>query len=157
MNESKEHWIDINMQLKLYYISRYKFRIGPINYKAIKLNKVFNICFYIYNTLFNYLQSCVLHNTYIYLYINNPIDNLLHVCYFLKNSAFLSCNQLMDMTAVDRLELPIINNKRFELLYVFLSTNYNVRICVKAFIGMFESLQSMTVLFNSSNWLEREI
>ena len=60
------------------------------------------------------------------------------------------------MTIVDRLERGINRKKRFEYVYVFLSTSYDIRIILKGFVSMFESLPSLVSLFAAANWLERE-
>lgn len=93
-------------------------------------------------------------NNHIHVYLNN---NNLDIIYFLKNNFFFSFNQLLDFTIVDRLEMAIKKNKRFEFIYMFLSTIYNYRIFVRGFISLFESLKSLNSLYNSANWLEREV
>ncbi len=93
-------------------------------------------------------------NGYIHIFLKN---NCLDIVYFLKNNVFFSVTQLLDFTVVDRLEMDIKKNKRFEFVYVFVSTMYNFRFFVRGFLSIFESLQSVTYLFNSANWLEREV
>ena len=53
--------------------------------------------------------------------------------------------------------MSIKKNKRFEFIYLFVSTIWNYRIFLRGFISSFESLKSMTALYNSANWLEREV
>lgn len=83
--------------------------------------------------------------------------NNLNISYFLKNNIFFYCNQLLDFTIIDRLEMSIKKNKRFEFVYLFLSTILNLRIFLRGFISSFESLKSLSNLYNSSAWLEREV
>jgi NADH:ubiquinone oxidoreductase subunit C len=87
-------------------------------------------------------------NNHIHIYLNS---NNLDIIYFLKNSCFFSLNQLLDFTIVDRLEMAIKKNKRFEFIYVFLSTLFNYRIFIRGFISVFESLKSLSYLYNSAN------
>lgn len=93
-------------------------------------------------------------NGYIHVFLKN---NCLDIVYFLKNNVFFSVTQLLDFTIVDRLEMGLKKNKRFEFVYVFVSTMYNFRFFIRGFLSIFESLKSMTYLFNSANWLEREV
>lgn len=93
-------------------------------------------------------------NNNVHIFLKN---NCLDIVFFLKNNLFFSVNQLLDFTIVDRLEMAIKKNKRFEFIFVFVSTVFNHRIFVRGFISMFESLRSLTTLFNSANWLEREV
>jgi len=87
-------------------------------------------------------------NNHIHVYLNS---NNLDIVYFLKNNCFFSLNQLLDFTVVDRLEMAIKKNKRFEFIYVFLSTVFNYRIFIRGFISIFESLKSLSYLYNSAN------
>ncbi len=60
---------------------------------------------------------------------------------------------LIDITAVD---WPA-REKRFELVYHFLSMHLNQRIRVKADVGEDEIAPSIVELFPVANWLEREV
>lgn len=53
--------------------------------------------------------------------------------------------------------MAIKKNKRFEFIYIFLSTVYNFRVFIRGFISLFESLKSLDFLYSSANWLEREV
>lgn len=93
-------------------------------------------------------------NKQIHIFLKNTCWD---VIFFFKNNAYFAINQLLDFTVVDRLEMAIKKNKRFEFVYVFLSTLFNYRIFIRGFISIFESLKSLSNLFNSANWLEREV
>lgn len=60
---------------------------------------------------------------------------------------------LMDITAIDYLSRV----KRFELQYVLLSVLSNLRVVVKTAVSTNEVLDSISDLFPSAAWLEREI
>ena len=45
----------------------------------------------------------------------------------------------------------------FELIYCLLSTKYNSRIKVKTFVDEFTPVESIVDLYQSANWLEREV
>lgn len=77
--------------------------------------------------------------------------NIKFVSSFLKNHTNLQFKQLMDITAVD---YPNKVN-RFELMYNFLSMSKNDRVILKSYVK--NSVTSLSSLYNSSIWLEREI
>jgi NADH:ubiquinone oxidoreductase subunit C len=63
--------------------------------------------------------------------------------------------QLTDIYAVD---YPTnLREKRFELNYIILDINTQTRIRFRVFISANESITSITALFRSGNWFEREI
>lgn len=105
---------------------------------------------------FNKDIACLLikKNNNILIFLKKNIFNIIT---FLKNNIFFSLNQLLDFTIVDRLEMSIKKNKRFEFMYLFVSTVWNYRILIRGFMSSFESLKSLSNLYNSANWLEREV
>ena len=60
---------------------------------------------------------------------------------------------MIDITAVDYPE----REKRFKLVYLFLSHENNKRIKVDFFIKENNSVTSITSIFPSANWMEREV
>tara|TARA_B100001741_G_scaffold128386_1_gene105830 strand:- start:227 stop:817 length:591 start_codon:yes stop_codon:yes gene_type:complete len=85
--------------------------------------------------------------------INIENENLLEVVLFLKNNNETKFRQLIDITAVDYPD----NEKRFKLVYLFLSHEFNSRIIVDFFVNENEVVTSLTSIFPSSNWMEREV
>lgn len=79
--------------------------------------------------------------------------NLINLLFFLKNYSNSQYNQLMDITSVD---FPNKKN-RFEVVYILLSTIHNSRIKVKTFTNEIHPIPSVTNLYNSANWYEREV
>ena len=71
----------------------------------------------------------------------------------LKENENLKFNQFIDLTAVD---YPNKKN-RFEMVYIFLSVEFNFRIIIKFFINENDSVESITNLFPAANWYEREV
>ena len=61
--------------------------------------------------------------------------------------------QLIDITAVDYPE----NEKRFKLIYLLLSHEFNKRIIIDCFINENEIVPTITSIFPSANWMEREV
>ena len=70
----------------------------------------------------------------------------------LKESKDLYFNQLIDITAID---YPA-NSKRFEVIYILLSMVLNKRVIVKTFLNENEGIESITSIYFSANWYERE-
>ena len=71
----------------------------------------------------------------------------------LKENEKLKFNQFIDLTAVD---YPNKKN-RFEMVYIFLSVEFNLRVIIKFFINENDSVESITNLFPAANWYEREV
>jgi NADH:ubiquinone oxidoreductase subunit C len=63
---------------------------------------------------------------------------------------------MVDFTLVDRIEF-VKTNYRWEFIYVLLSTFLNKRIFVRGFLKNFNFLVSIVKIYNSANWLEREV
>ena len=60
--------------------------------------------------------------------------------------------QLIDITVVDYPE-----NKRFKLIYLLLSHENNLRIKISTSVEMGKKIKSLTKIFPSANWMEREV
>ena len=95
-------------------------------------------------------NSKINHNQ---LYLNIDTEDLLEVIKFLKTSSETKFRQLIDITAVDYLENP----KRFKIVYLFLSHEINQRIIISFLINENEVVPSLTKIFPSANWMEREV
>ena len=97
------------------------------------------------------VKNSKLNHNQICLNIEN--ENLLEVILFLKNNNETKFKQLIDITAVDYPE----NERRFKLVYLLLSHEYNTRILIDFFINENEIVSTLTSVFPSSNWMEREV
>jgi len=95
-------------------------------------------------------ESKILYNQ-LYLSINS--EDLLDVILLLKTNKDTKFKQLIDITAVDYPE----NQKRFKIVYLLLSHEFNQRILVSYFINENEKISSLVKIFPSANWMEREI
>ena len=95
-------------------------------------------------------ESKILHNQ-LYLSINS--EDLLDVISLLKTNKDTKFKQLIDITAVDYPE----NKKRFKIVYLLLSHEFNQRILINFFINENEKISSLVKIFPSANWMEREI
>jgi len=95
-------------------------------------------------------SSKIKHNQ---IYINIANEDLTDVILFLKTNKNLKFRQLIDITAVDYLE----QEKRFKIVYLFLSHEFNLRIQVYTFINENEFVSSLISIFPAANWMEREV
>jgi len=95
-------------------------------------------------------NSLIEHNE---LLIENNENDLIDVVQFLKSNENCKFRQLMDIAGVDYPE----DEKRFELIYLFLSLEYNIRIKLLIKFESKYSINSLTKIFPAANWMEREV
>ena len=81
------------------------------------------------------------------------INDIPQILLMLREESGGGFTQLSDMTAVDYPSRP----KRFDVIYQLLSVTTNQRIRLKAEIGDGEVAPSISHLFSSAVWAEREI
>ena len=94
--------------------------------------------------------SKISHNQ---LYLSINLEDLLDVVLLLKTNKDIKFKQLIDITAVDYPE----HEKRFKMVYLLLSHQFNQRIILSYFIHESDQINSLTKIFPSANWMEREI
>ena len=94
--------------------------------------------------------SKINHNQ-IYLNINE--SNILNVVLFLKTNSETKFKQLIDITAVDYPE----KDTRFKLVYLLLSHENNQRVIIDFYVKENDIISSITPIFPSANWMEREV
>ena len=87
------------------------------------------------------------------VYLETDKEDLVDVCLFLKTNKDTKFRQLIDITVVDYPE----RNQRFDLVYLLLSHEFNQRLVLKYSISEKELIPSLTSIFPSSNWMEREV
>ena len=78
---------------------------------------------------------------------------LVDVIQFLKLNENCKFKQLIDIAGVDYPE----NDKRFELIYLLLSHENNTRIKLLIRFELNQTINSITKIFPSANWMEREV
>ena len=96
------------------------------------------------------ISSRVKHNQ---IYINIEDNNLTEVILFLKTNSITKFRQLIDITAVDYPE----RDRRFKMIYLLLSHETNSRIVIDSNIKEGEVVPSLTSIYPSANWMEREV
>ena len=87
------------------------------------------------------------------LYINIDREDLIDVTLFIKNNENTKFRQLIDITVVDYPE----KNQRFNVVYLFLSHEFNQRIILSYPINENEVIASLTSIYPAANWMEREV
>merc|ERR1712121_76191 len=80
-------------------------------------------------------------------------EGVVPVLTFLRDHSNAQFKLLMDLTAVDWPDRPY----RFEIVYNMLSLQYNQRIRVKTYTDELTPIDSVTGLFDSAAWAEREV
>ena len=86
------------------------------------------------------------------LQISISADQILDVVDFIKNDEACEFRQITDIAGVDFPD----RQKRFDVIYHFLSFKHNSRLRIKIIIGEDESIPSITPIFPAANWFERE-
>ena len=95
-------------------------------------------------------KSIIEHNE---LLIEINADVLVDVIQFLKSNDSFTFRQLIDIAGVDYPQ----NEMRFELIYLLLSHENNFRIKLKIKFQIEHTISSITKIFPSANWMEREV
>jgi len=96
------------------------------------------------------LNSVILNEE---LLIEIKDNDIVDVIQFLKSNENCKFKQLIDISGVDYPE----NEKRFELIYLLLSHENNTRIKLLTRFELDQTINSITKIFPSANWMEREV
>ena len=72
---------------------------------------------------------------------------------FFKSNDNCKFKQLIDIAGVDYPD----DEKRFQLIYLLLSHEYNLRIKILISFDEKQTINSITKIFPSANWMEREV
>ena len=87
------------------------------------------------------------------LFIDVNVEDIISTILFLKTNKKCKFKQLIDITAVDYPQ----REKRFKIVYLLLSHENNLRIIINTSIDEKETVPSITKIFPSANWMEREV
>ena len=115
------------------------------------ISKLQNLEKLINSELSSKIQSSSINNEELLIEINEK--DLIDVVQFLKLNENCKFKQLIDIAGVDYPE----NDKRFELIYLFLSHENNTRIKLLIKFEINQTINSITKIFPSANWMEREV
>ena len=97
------------------------------------------------------VQKSIIENEELLIEINDA--HLVEVVQFLKSNEKCKFRQLIDIAGVDYPD----EEKRFQLVYLFLSHENNNRIKLVTKFQPKQMINSLTKIFPSANWMEREI
>lgn len=100
------------------------------------------------------IESIIIKKDFIILNVKE--EHLINLIIFLKNNSLLQFKMLLDIWAIDLLKFSS-DKYRFEVNYLLVSPINNVRLLIKVRIGLKGQLHSLTNLYNSADWLEREV
>tara|TARA_Y100000816_G_scaffold280519_1_gene253993 strand:- start:171 stop:770 length:600 start_codon:yes stop_codon:yes gene_type:complete len=87
------------------------------------------------------------------LLVSVELINLYSIILFLKTNKECKFKQLIDIVGVDYPN----HEKRFKLYYLLLSHENNLRIKISTSFLIDEKISSITKIFPSANWMEREV
>ena len=87
------------------------------------------------------------------LLIETSDEELINVILFLKSNDKLQFRQLIDVAGVDYPE----EEKRFKIIYLFLSHEKNTRIKISINFEIGKKIPTITKIYPSANWMEREV
>ena len=111
----------------------------------IKLEK------YINSELSSKIHNSVINNDELLIEVGE--NDLTEVVQFVKSNEKLKFRQLIDIAGVDYPE----EEKRFNLIYLFLSHENNSRLKLLVKFETSQTINSITKIFPSANWMEREV
>ena len=113
--------------------------------KLKKLEKLMN------SELTSKLQSSIIEHNELLIEINE--NDLVDILQFLKSNDSFKFRQLIDIAGADYPE----DEKRFHLIYLLLSHENNLRIKIIIKFQIDQKISSITKIFPSANWMEREV
>jgi len=128
-----------------------------VNYRGIRMGiNVNEYRFFILSLLFFfkiYINFFLFLRYNLFMFCINYV-NLYRFVLLLKMQNLCRISSLMDINVVE-----LITNLRlnFQITYSFWSVIYKIRIFIRIFVKNFMALISIKSLFNSADWLEREI
>ena len=106
---------------------------------------------FINSELSSKIKKSIIENDEFLIEIN--YQDLIEVVQFLKSNEKCKFRQLIDIAGVDYPD----EEKRFQLVYLFLSHEYNSRIKILLKLESNQTIISLTKIFPSANWMEREV
>ena len=113
--------------------------------KLEKIEKLIN------SELSSKVKSSLIDNDELLIEVDEK--DILTVVQFLKSNENCKFRQLIDIAGVDYPE----EEKRFHLVYLFLSHENNSRIKLLVKFHPDQTIMSLTKIFPSANWMEREV
>ena len=97
------------------------------------------------------IQNSIIENEELLIQIKE--NDLIDIVKFLKSNDKFKFKQLIDIAGVDYPD----KEKRFKLIYLFLSHENNDRLKLSIQFEIGQVINSITKIFPSANWMEREV
>ena len=116
-----------------------------MNLKLIELEKLVN------SELTSKIKKTII--AFNELLIETNEEELISVIHFLKSNDKLKFRQLIDIAGVDYPD----EDKRFNLVYLLLSHEKNIRIKIYINFEIEKKIPTLTKIYPSANWMEREV
>ena len=114
----------------------------------ISSDEIFAKDYEAFTSMFN-VQDAFIEHTHLVMYIDK--SDILSVMKYLSST--LEYDMLMEMSAIDYLS----TRDGYELFYEMLSLSKHKRLRIKCFLAKDEAIESVTSVFDSANWSEREM
>ncbi len=145
----------LNTKIKLNQQKKKKSSSVNLLKKKFAINNLFNFVYLINLSLNKFIKEIFIYKNEIIVLIDN-----LKYCEFLflffKKHFKFQLNSLVDICAVDDYS-TISTKKRFVLNYSLLSVKYKIRARLKFYCDALDGIPSISNIFLSANWLEREV
>ena len=97
------------------------------------------------------IQMSEIKNSELLFEVNE--EDLIEVIQFIKSNDKCKFKQLIDIACVDYPD----DDKRFQLVYLFLSHELNLRVKLRIKVDEDQVVNSITKISHSANWMEREV
>ena len=97
------------------------------------------------------IQMSEIKNSELLFEVNE--EDLIEVIQFIKSNDKCKFKQLIDIVCVDYPD----DDKRFQLVYLFLSHELNLRVKLRIKVDEDQVVNSITKISPSANWMEREV
>lgn len=138
------------MSIQFFYLSSIM-NILKFNYFFYYTNLILKIIPYLVSSI-GIVNASI--TNMVWLLLKNP-SFLLSFAFVIKYHTNFRFMNLVDISVID---YPFSEDYRFELYYIFLNTGTNAsRLMVRLYTFSDSYIDSLTSLFSSSNWLEREV
>jgi len=98
----------------------------------------------------SYIYGMVLQNNKIYALVKN--EEVINLIKLLKTNSITKATGLIDIFAIDT-----NNTKRFSLTYTLWNYEASIRYLIRVHLSQWTPINSISNIFASANWLEREV
>jgi len=119
-----------------------------------KIKLVEYFAFFFKKILYKFINTIVFKSNTLLIHLK--FNFFYYIFMFLKFNYILKINTLLDIIALDYPD-KILEGNKFVLIYVVISPLLNFRFFFKLFFNIENLIISISNLYSSANWLEREV